>query len=189
MKIRRRPAVELGPLLQSRFPICRTGRFAHHEFRLDGVAVMEVEARAADAAQQDFSGGAAHLAEGLTHRRQTWVLIGGGLDIVEADYGNVFWNVQTGFAQGTNGAHRRNVVESEQGGKGLGRGKNFLGGLVSGLRGRRIAFQLHDKTGIDTQAQLVSGAFDVLPADLGIRTEGLALDEGDVAMTKVKQVF
>ena len=165
------------------------GGFAHDEFRLDDVFLVEFEAGTVDAPEEDLGSGAAHLAQGLADGGQGRVLVGGALDIVKADDGNIFGDVQAGLAQGANGAHGGNVVEGKQGGEGLGGGEEGLGGDVSELGGRGITLELGHETEVDGQAELAGDTLDVGPADRGVRTEFLSFNKGDLAVAKVIQVL
>ena len=45
-------------------------------------------------------------------------LIGGGLDVVEAEDGDVAGNAEAGLVEGADAAHGGDVVEAEDGGEG-----------------------------------------------------------------------
>jgi len=95
--------------------------------------------------QEDFGSGPAHFAQGLANGGQGGILEGGALNVVESDDGDIFGNVASGLVQGADRAHGGNIVEGEQGGEFLSRSEQYLGGHVSELGGRRIAFELRDQ--------------------------------------------
>src|SRR5437868_3829482 len=69
---------------------------------------------AQDAAENHLSGSLSHVPEGLLDRRQATNLIGGALDVVEAEDRNVFGHTQAELVQGTDCAHRADVVKGKQ---------------------------------------------------------------------------
>ena len=84
---------------------------------------MLIATRFADTAQQGFCGGAPHFLEGLANGGKSGILIGGALDVIEADDRNVMGNAQSGLAESANRSHCRDVVESEERGEPLSRCK------------------------------------------------------------------
>ena len=90
------------------------GCFPDDQLGFHDVLVVKIGSGAVDALQQNLSGGPAHFAERLAHGREARVLVGGALNVVEPDDGDVFGHLQAGLAQGTNGTHGRNIVKGEK---------------------------------------------------------------------------
>lgn len=90
-------------------------RLANDELRLDLYKVLC--GFASEFLEKEQGGGLAHLLQGLPDRRQARNLKGRGLDVVEAENRNILGYSKPGLVQGTDTAHRRDIVEAEHGGK------------------------------------------------------------------------
>ena len=104
-----------------------------NQLRLEGIAGIGLRTRAGDAAEEDLGGGASHFAQRLADGSESGVLIGGALNVVETDDGDIFGHAQAGFAESANGSHSGDVVEGEERRKGFSTGEQGLGGFVSEL--------------------------------------------------------
>ncbi len=167
-----------------------SGGFADDEPGLDhDLTAVGIGADASDTAQESFGGRSPHYAERLAHGGQRWILIGCALNVIKTDDGNVLWHTQPGLAKRTNGSDGRNVVKSEKSGKCFVRCQQLSGGFVSEIGRWRVSFELRSKRWGSAESQTSGGLLDVCPADRSIRTEFLSFDEGDIAMTKLRQMF
>jgi len=61
--------------------------------------------------------GVSHELEGLANGGEAWDLVGGRLDVVEADNGDVAGDMETGVVECSDAAHRGDVVEAKNGGE------------------------------------------------------------------------
>src|ERR1019366_2119943 len=98
---------------------CLTSRFANHQLGLDRNLLWMVHAVTSDAPQNGLGGNLSHLAQGLPHGGEPWVLERGALDVVEADHRDVFRHPQFLFPQGADSANCGNVIERKYRREGL----------------------------------------------------------------------
>jgi len=91
------------------------GGFADDEF---GLYLDERgEGLVGHALEESGGGFGAHELEGLTDGGETGDLVGGGLDVVEANDGDVVGDVEAVVVEGADAAHGGDVVEAEDGGE------------------------------------------------------------------------
>ena len=88
--------------------------FSYNKFRFDDVSFVQLGSWPVDALEKNLGGGASHFAQGLAHRSQAGLLVGGALNVVEADNGNIFGDAASRLAQRTNRSHSGDIVEGEE---------------------------------------------------------------------------
>src|SRR5579885_2068203 len=145
--------------------------------------------RATDSFQQRLCSEFAHASQRLANRGEARVLECGALDVVEADHRNLARYFDSGIKQSANRADCRDVVEGEQRGEVTMLRQQRLSDVVAGLRSWRVGLELCDQIGIDRQPQLARRVANRCPTRFRVRTERLSLDERDVAMPKLEQMF
>ena len=91
--------------------------FSYHQFGLDRMSVVQLGHGPVNALEQNFRRRASHFAQRLAHRGQARLLIGGTLDVVEADNGNIFGDATSRLAQRANRSHGGDIVEREESGE------------------------------------------------------------------------
>jgi len=121
----------------------------------------------------------------------------GGLDVIEADHGNIARNGEPGILEGADGADGGDVVEAEDGGEVTGSFEKRLHGLVADLRGHGVVVVLHgpaggidadDQGGVDGETHGPGHFLDRFPADLRVGNGVRAAHEGDAAMAERDQM-
>jgi len=162
---------------------------ANDQFGLNGIARIELGPGAGDSTKKNLGGGSSHFAQGLADGGESGILVGGALNVVESDHGDVFGNGETRLTQSANGTHGGNIVEGKESRKGLGRGKQGFHGFVSELWRRGVSFELDHEMAIDGQSKVAGDIFNIRPANFGIGAEFLAFHEGDLTMPEVEEMF
>lgn len=136
--------------------------------------------------QQLLGGQFAHAMQGLAHRRERGVLVGGGMDVVEADDGDVVRDADAGLVQRADAADGGDVVEGEDGGEAGVAREDPAHGEIAGLVGGAVGLQFVD--GGQRELHLFGDGADGLPADFGVGAEALPFDDGDGAMAECAEV-
>lgn len=163
------------------------GGFADDEFRFN---LNEFRDRfVGEFFEQELSGGSAHLLKRLADGCERGDLEGGGLDIVEADHGDVFRNPEASFMEGTDGSHCGDVVEAKDGGEGASAGDELADTGVTDLRRVRVLGEIDHEVFVNLDAELQGVAKSGIPAGVGVGAEGLAVHEGDLVMAEVTKVL
>lgn len=71
--------------------------------------------------------------EGLADGGERGDLVGGGLNVVEADDGDILGDPEAGFVEGANGSHGRDIVEAEDRGEGAAAGDELADAWITDL--------------------------------------------------------
>ncbi len=142
-----------------------------------------------------FGGQLAHRVERLTHGGEGGILKGRGLDVIEADDGDVLRDAKAGLAEGADGTDRGDIVEGEERGKrwpGDSRrtlGEQTLGSEVARLVCGQISSELRDQTRVDPETATPGGILDSAPTSLCVGGEALTFDEGDLPVAEGAEVL
>lgn len=138
----------------------------------------------ADDSEEIDGGGAAHVIKRLAHGGEAGADCGGGGNVVKADNRDIAGDVESCFVERGDGAHGRDIVEGKDGGEWLAACNEGACGLMTRFGAGLDAFELHDEPGVNGDAEFGADFADGIPADCGVRTEALALDEGDAAVAE-----
>ena len=93
------------------------------------------------------------MAQRLADGGEAGILIGGALNVVEANDGNVFRDALTEFAKSLNSANRGNIIKGKQCGEDFATLEEVAGDVVTNLRRWRIVGELGGEfvSNLDTQ--------------------------------------
>ncbi len=126
--------------------------------------------------EDGLGGKGAHGAQRLADGGEGGILEGGGLDVVEADDGDILGDAEAGFAEGADGADGGDVVEGEEGGEVLLGGEQALGGEVAGFVRGGVAFELRTtSSGWIAEPCACGRVLDGLPAGARCRRRSFGL--------------
>lgn len=164
----------------------RSSGFADDEFRVDLHEVWRWFA--GKFFEEHLGGGAAHLPERLTNGGEAWDLIGGRLDVVEAEDGYVGRHVETGLVEGADAAHGGDVVEAKDCGKRAMALDELADAGVADLWRVRVDGEMDGEIFVDFEAEIAGRLEGCGPADIGVGAEGLALDESYFAVTELMEM-
>ena len=117
------------------------------------------------------------------------ILVGGALDVVKSDDRYVFWHAFARFTESLNGADCGDVVEGQQGREGLTPvQERARHAIADGGRGR-VSGELNGELLVNGDTQLLGDGMKGAPADFGVGTEILALDQGDAGVAGFLKVL
>ena len=141
-----------------------------------------------DALKQDASRGGAHLRERLANRGETRVVKCSVLNVVEANDGNICWNLEAVVHEGANGTDGRNVVVANERGEIGSALEEFVGRLESKLGCRDAELEFDDEFGRDGQFEIAGNGHEAAPAIIGVGTVAAAAHESDFAVAELIEV-
>ncbi len=162
------------------------GCLADDQFGLDhGLTSVRIRLRTADAAQQSLGGDPSHFAQRLAHSGQRGILVGGALNIVEADDGNIVGHAQPASRRARIAPIAEISLKANRAVKGLCDASNFRVASYPSSGDGESPSSCEIRAG-RSQTQMAGRFLDVGPADFGIGTEFLSFDEGDLAVAEMK---
>src|SRR5579864_5627057 len=164
------------------------GRLANNQLRLDG-DLGRIVLSALNAFQQGLRSNGSHARQWLPYRRQAGRVEGGSLDVVETDYRDVVWHANASFLESANCAQCRDVVEGKECGERNFALEQLLREGIANLWSWVVHVDLHRQLRPDLNVQSACHLADRVPADLGIRAEGLTLHKCYVLVSKIQQVL
>lgn len=128
------------------------------------------------------------MLQGLADGGDAGNVIGGGLDIVVADDGDVFGDAESGVVEGADDAHGGDVVEADDGGEGGGFPEDFLDAGIADFGGVGVLFEADGESFADGEVEVAGDGDRGVPAGDGVGAEGLAAHVDDLAMTEGMEV-
>ena len=162
------------------------GRLADDELGFD--AEDAGHGLAGEFEEERFGRGASHELERLADGGDARDVEGGGLDVVEADDGDVVGDAEAGVVEGADAAHGGDVVEAEDGGELALAGDEVVDAGVADLGGGGVLVELDGELAVDDEAELAGDLHGGVPAILGVGADGLALHEDDFAVAELVEV-
>src|SRR5882762_11962475 len=130
-----------------------------------------------------------HLHEWLPDSGKSWIGVGGPGNVIEANNGNVFGNAQACFVERPDRADGRDVVVSKKRSERMLPGQELLGEGISNAGSGIETLELDGQLGTNANAELLRYLADRVPTHAGIRTHGLASNEGDFLVTEIAKMF
>src|SRR6266850_4051983 len=152
------------------FRIRRGRSFTNDQFGRHG-KFHRVVFKSLHSLQEDARGSFPHVMQRLADGSEARIVVGRNLNVVEADYGHVFWHAEIGVSKGTNRANRGDVVEGNDRREGSPLLQQFLDNGVAEFGRSQIALQLDRQLRTDFNRQLLGYRDQTAPAIVGIRAE------------------
>ena len=143
-----------------------SGGFADYQFGINLDAVGKLFMR--EFLEQGDRGLSAHLLERLADGGEARNDVGGSLDVVEAEDGDVFRDFETCIVEGSDAADGGDVVEAEQGGKVFALEQKLLRDRVAKRRGVEVFVELDDEIVGDFEREGLCDLHGGLPAALRV---------------------
>src|SRR6202012_2354473 len=161
-------------------------RLANDEFRIDTDGVRLTLAR--ELLEQRRRGKFAHRLQGLANRSEAGNVVVGGLNVVEADDGEILRNTKTAIVQCANGADRRDVVEADDGGEVAAAHQQLLRAGIAEFGRLHVFLEMHGEIGRDAETKRACDLQRCTPTRVRVGAELLPAHECNLSMTKTKQM-
>src|SRR4029079_462222 len=117
------------------------------------------------------------------------VLIGGAVDVVKANDGDIVWNPQPVLMDGAHGDNGCKIIKGEDCSKGTAGSEQLLGGVVSEIGRGQIVLELNDQFRRNRPPRMRGYLGDHFPANFAVRGERLALNDGNIRVAESAQML